>query len=280
MPWARIENNSYWLVFLASFLAVATWESLRPKQDLSSAANRRWTSHGVLFFAATVVSMLLYRSSPVLLAFAARNSRFGLLNKPWLPYAARFIFSLVLLDLVRYAVHRCHHAVFLLWRVHHVHHSDPDFDLSTGTRAHPIETALALGAELGAIAILAAPPASVLAGELLSCVQAFFSHANASLPAWLEKPIRWMFVTPDMHRIHHSEEIREQSANFGEIFPWWDHLFDTYLDAPAAGQDRMRIGLKGFQNDNSLNISFMLLHPFRKQLQEPTPQETPATSFD
>lgn len=280
MSWGHIENNSYLLVFVVSFIFVATWESLRPKRNLSSELTRRWSRHGLLLLAATVASVVLFRASPVVLAFAMANSRFGLLNKPWMPYPVRFVFTILLLDFVRYAVHRCHHAVPFLWRVHHVHHSDPDFDLSTGVRAHPIETLLALGADLAVIAVLAAPPAAVLAGELLSCVQAFFSHANSSLPAWLEKPLRWMFVTPDMHRIHHSEEIQEQSRNFGEILPWWDHLFHTYLEIPAAGQDRIRVGVKGFQNDESLNLTFMLLHPFRRQLEEASPQATPLTTLD
>jgi sterol desaturase/sphingolipid hydroxylase (fatty acid hydroxylase superfamily) len=167
-----------------------------------------------------------------------------------------------------------------LWRVHHVHHSDPDFDLSTGARAHPIEVALTQGANLAAVAILAAPVAAVLAAELFSCAQSFFSHANASLPAWVEEPLRWVFVTPDMHRIHHSEEVGEQGKNLGDIFPWWDRLFRTYQQTPDAGQDRMVVGLKGFQNEGSLNLSFMLLHPFRLQPQETGTPDTPVTRLD
>jgi sterol desaturase/sphingolipid hydroxylase (fatty acid hydroxylase superfamily) len=208
------------------------------------------------------------------------HSRFGLLNKAWLPLPLRLILGILLLDFVRYAVHWSYHAVPFLWRFHYVHHSDPDFDLSSGVRAHPVEVALTQGSNLAAVAILAAPPVAVLAAELFSCAQGFFSHANASLPEWLEKPLRWMFVTPDMHRVHHSEEIQEQSRNLGEVFPWWDHLFRTYLKAPAAGQDRMLFGIKGIQNEESLNFTFMLLHPFRQQPQEMALPETPVTKFD
>jgi len=211
-------------------------------------------------------------------AVAMVNSSFGLLSKPWLPFPVRFIFAILLLDLVRYAVHWSYHVVPFLWRVHHVHHSDPDLDVSTGARAHPIEVILTQGANLATVAILAAPPAAVLTTELLSCAESFFSHANASLPGWLERPLRWMFVTPDMHRIHHSQEFQEQSKNLGDVFPWWDRLFRTYLEAPAAGQDRMLVGLKGFQSDESLDVSFMLLQPFRIQRQET--EETPATRPD
>jgi sterol desaturase/sphingolipid hydroxylase (fatty acid hydroxylase superfamily) len=278
MPWGRIESNTYWLMFLASFVVVATWESLQPKQNLSSAVKRRWSRHGLILVAATVVSVTLYRSSPVLVAVAMANSRFGLLNKSWLPFPLRFIFAIFLLDLVKYAVHWSYHAVPFLWRVHHVHHSDPDLDVSTGARAHPIEVTLTQGVNLAAVAILAAPPVAVLTVELFSCAESFFSHANASLPGWLERPLRWMFVTPDMHRVHHSQEVQEQSRNLGDIFPWWDRLFRTYLEAPAAGQDRMLVGLKGFQSDESLDVFFMLLHPFRLQRQEA--KEMPVTKPD
>lgn len=275
MPWTRIENDAYWVILLATFIAVAIWESLKPKNDLSSPLKRRWGNHGVILFAATIVAAALYRTSPVILSVAMMNSRFGLLNKTWLPFWVRFIFAVLLLDLVRDAMHRTYHAVPFLWRVHHVHHSDPDIDLSTGARAHPIETLFTQGANLAAVAILAAPPAAVLAVELFSCAQSFFSHANASLPRWVETPLRWMFVTPEMHRIHHSEEVQEQARNLGDIFPWWDHLFRTYLQDPAAGQDRMLVGLKGFQNNESLNLGFMLLYPFLRQPEETAPHETP-----
>jgi sterol desaturase/sphingolipid hydroxylase (fatty acid hydroxylase superfamily) len=278
MPWGRIESNTYWLMFLAGFFVVATWESLQPKRDLSSPVKRRWSRHGLILFVATVISVALYRSSPVLVAVAMASSRFGLLNKSWLPFPVRFIFAIFLLDLVKYAVHRSYHAVPYLWRVHHVHHSDPDLDVSTGARAHPIEVTLTQGVNLAAVAILAAPPAAVLTVELFSCAESFFSHANASLPEWLERPLRWMFVTPDMHRVHHSQEVQEQSRNLGDIFPWWDRLFRTYLEAPAAGQDRMLVGLKGFQSDESLDVPFMLLHPFRLQRQQA--EETPVAKPD
>jgi len=274
MSWGRIESSSYWIMFVASFIVVATWESLRPKRDLSSSPGRRWSRHGILLIIATIVSVGLYRASPIIVAVAMAGSRFGLLNKPWLPFSMRLIFAVLVLDLVRYVVHWSYHAAHFLWRVHQVHHSDPDFDLSTGARAHPIEVSLTQGANLAAIAILAAPPAAVLAVELFSCAQSFFSHANASLPGWVEKPLRWMFVTPDMHRIHHSEEVCEQSMNLGDIFPWWDHIFRTYLKAPAAGE-RLVVGLKGFQNDRSLGVPLMLLQPFRLQPRDAPSSEEP-----
>jgi sterol desaturase/sphingolipid hydroxylase (fatty acid hydroxylase superfamily) len=163
--------------------------------------------------------------------------------------------------------------------MHQVHHSDPDFDLSTGARNHPFESFFAQAGLLAAVAILGPPPAAVLALGVSSAAQAFFTHANAALPAWLEKPLRWVFVTPDMHRVHHSEEIHEQSMNLGELFPWWDHIFRTYLECPAAGQKRMKFGIKGFQNDECLDLSFMLAQPFRSAPQD-RPLQEPSLNAD
>jgi len=262
VPWIRIESFAYWFLFAATFLGVAIWESFRPKRDLSVPTERRWGRHGTLMMICSVISVGLYRVSPVFMAVSFAGSRFGLLNKPWLPFAGRCALTVLVLDLVKYTTHRAYHSVPFLWRVHQVHHSDPDFDVSTAVRVHPIEVILNQGAYFAAIAIFAPPVIAVLVAELASCVQSFFGHANASLPGWAEKPLRSMIVTPDMHRIHHSEEVGEQYRNLGDIFPWWDRLFRTYLAAPAAGQDGMIPGLKGFQNEASLGVAFMLRQPF------------------
>lgn len=253
---------------MATFLGVAVWESFRPKRQLSAVPERRWGRHGVVLIVCTIISVGLYRVSPVIVAMAFAGSRFGLLNKPWLPFAGRCILAILLLDFVKYATHRAYHSVPFLWRVHGVHHSDPDFDVSTAARVHPIEVVLTQGASLAAIAIFAPPVIGVLIAELISAFQSFFGHANASLPGWAEKPLRALFVTPDMHRIHHSENAGEQVRNFGDSFPWWDRLFQTYLAEPSAGQAAMAVGLKGYQNDASLGVGFILMQPFLPQRQD------------
>jgi sterol desaturase/sphingolipid hydroxylase (fatty acid hydroxylase superfamily) len=226
----------------------------------------------------TVASVGLYRISPVVMAFNVGSSRLGLLNRSWLPFAVRCVIAILALDLVRYSTHRLSHSVGAFWRFHQVHHSDPDFDISTGLRVHPLEVVLTQGAYLLAVAILAPPVIAVLIAELASILQSFFSHANASLPGWVEKPLRAVFVTPDMHRIHHSEEVTEQYKNLSDIFPWWDHLFGTYLEKPAAGEDGMVTGLKGFQDERSLGIGFMLTQPFRKVQEQTAPAPIPLTN--
>jgi sterol desaturase/sphingolipid hydroxylase (fatty acid hydroxylase superfamily) len=263
--WLRVESAAYWTLFAAAFLTTACWQTFRPARRLSVAVARRWGNHALLMTVSTAASMLLYRSSSVMAAAAVESSRFGLLNRPWMPFAARCILAVLLLDLTRYGLHLLHHSVALLWRLHQVHHSDPDCDLSTGFRAHPIETLLWQGGYLAVIAVFAPPAAGVLAVELGSLFQSFFSHANATLPPWMEKPLRYVFVTPQMHAIHHSAEVPEQGTNLSDIFPWWDHVFGTYLHAPAAGQERLVTGMKEFQSDRSLDVSFMLLQPFRDE---------------
>jgi len=208
-------------------------------------------------------SLLIYRASTVAVAVAVVNSKFGLLNRPSLPLAARWILGFVLLDLLRYGLHRAFHSVPLLWRVHQVHHSDPDVDLSTGLRNHPLEAIVVQGVFCLAIAVLAPPASAVLAMEFIGILQAFFSHANANLPVWMERLLGMLVVTPRMHRVHHSEEMREQNANLGEVFPWWDRMFGTYLDCPAAGFDHMRFGMEGSQSPASAGLLFMLAQPFR-----------------
>jgi sterol desaturase/sphingolipid hydroxylase (fatty acid hydroxylase superfamily) len=280
MHWAEIETNSYWLLAAASFLIVAILESFRPKRRLTTRVERRWSRHGMITILGTLVLAGVYRISPVLMAVTVADSRLGLLNRRWLPVPVRFILGVLLIDVVRYGVHRCYHSVQCLWRLHQVHHSDPDFDVSTGFRAHPLEVTLTQGVTLVTVAILAPPVAAVLIVELAYGCQSFLEHANLALPMWFEKRLRWVLVTSDMHRVHHSEEILEQSRNLGDLFSWWDRIFGTYLAEPAAGHAGMTIGLRGFQGEGSLGLPFMLMQPFRRGQVEAVAQRTVAASGD
>ena len=254
----------YWILFSAGLVAVALWEVWRPWRTVSEQLSRRWRNHTLLVGIAAGASVLVYRASAVAVAVAVANSKFGLLNQPRLPLAMRWILGFVLLDLLRYGLHRAFHSVPLLWRVHQVHHSDPDVDLSTGLRNHPLEAIVVQGVFCLAIAVFAPPASAVLAMEFIGILQAFFSHANANLLGWMERLVGMVVVTPRMHRIHHSEEMREQNANLGEVFPWWDRVFGTYLDRPAGGFDHMRFGLEGSHNHaTSAGLRFMLTQPFR-----------------
>ena len=262
--WVQLEARAYWLVLVVTFLAVAMWESRRPLLRLKVPPERRWPLNGILMLISSVVWEAVYRAGPVAVALRFASSPYGLLNRNGVPYALRFAVTVVALDLVRYVAHWAEHRVSWLWRLHQVHHSDPDFDVATGFRAHPLELVFTQGAQLAAVALLAPPVAAVLVAELTAAVEASFSHANTQLPNWLETPLRLVWVTPGMHRIHHSVDVREQKHNLGDVFPWWDRLFGTYQAAPAAGESSIDVGLKGCQTASSVSLGFMLAQPFRR----------------
>jgi sterol desaturase/sphingolipid hydroxylase (fatty acid hydroxylase superfamily) len=261
--WGQVESCAYWSTFTVAFLGVSVWESVRPRGTLSVPAARRWRNHGLLLVLASLCSMVVLRSTPVLAAMAVQRSPYGLTWLEHVPLFASFALTLLLLDFVKYAVHRLLHSAGFLWRLHQVHHSDPDFEVSTGLRAHPIETVLTQGSALLVILVLRLPPAAVLAAELMSCAQSCFQHANASLPPALEGALRPWLVTPDMHRIHHSMEEVDQRRNLGETFPWWDRLLGTYSPSTATGNEQFPTGLKGANNPGSMRLAFMLATPFK-----------------
>jgi sterol desaturase/sphingolipid hydroxylase (fatty acid hydroxylase superfamily) len=169
----------------------------------------------------------------------------------------------VALDLAVYLQHVMFHAVPALWRVHRVHHSDLDFDVTTGARFHPIEIGLSMLIKLGAVAALGASALALLAFEVLLNATSMFNHGNVRVSHKLDRYLRWFVVTPDMHRVHHSILVQETNSNFGFNLPWWDWLLGTYRDQPAAGHEAMTIGIEQFRDARELRLDRMLLQPFR-----------------
>jgi sterol desaturase/sphingolipid hydroxylase (fatty acid hydroxylase superfamily) len=155
------------------------------------------------------------------------------------------------------------HAVPTLWRLHRVHHADQDFDVTTGTRFHPIEILISVLIKCAAVAAIGAPAAAVLAFEVLLNATAMFNHANASLAPEVERRLRWFVVTPDMHRVLHSVLYDESSSNFGFNAPWWDRLFGTYRAQPRLGHDAMMLGVDAFRSADDLRLDHLLVQPFR-----------------
>jgi sterol desaturase/sphingolipid hydroxylase (fatty acid hydroxylase superfamily) len=275
LPWPQLENRAYWIALVVGFLAFACWESVRPHRPLASHAGQRWSKHGLLLIVGSILTAALFRMSPVMLALACSGSRFGLLNRPWMPRAAAYALTFLALDFTRYSVHWSLH-VTRLWRVHQVHHSDPDVDVSTGARTHPVEVIYDQAAELGVIALLSPPAMAVLLVELAFLLQSFLSHANVSLPAALESRLRWIIVTPEMHRIHHSAEVTEQYKNLSDIFSFWDRCFGTYLATAAAGDQAIKLGLSDVSAKQSRTLEHMLFQPFRRS--SPNSQATGASA--
>jgi sterol desaturase/sphingolipid hydroxylase (fatty acid hydroxylase superfamily) len=195
-------------------------------------------------------------------ALGAEEHGWGLFNNVAVPAWLAVVLAVVALDLIIYLQHVMFHAVPLLWRLHMVHHADLDFDVSTGLRFHTIEILLSMGIKAAAVVLLGAPALGVLIFEVLLNATSMFSHGNVRLPAWLDRVLRLLVVTPDMHRVHHSVDPRETNSNFGFNLPWWDFLLGTYRAQPEAGHEGVTIGLEQFRDERVEQLPWMLLLPF------------------
>src|SRR5262249_28931206 len=151
-----------------------------------------------------------------------------------------------------------------LWRLHKVHHADLDFDVSTGVRFHTLEIVLSLGIKSAAIVLLGPSALAVLLFEILLNATSMFSHSNIKLPLPLDRMMRLLVVTPDMHRVHHSVHVSETNSNYGFNLPWWDFLFGTYRAQPVDGHQDMTIGLEQYRDERVLRLRYMLALPFAR----------------
>jgi sterol desaturase/sphingolipid hydroxylase (fatty acid hydroxylase superfamily) len=249
-------------VFLAVFAALAFWEHLAPARASRLSRRERWGANLGLAVVSWVVVRLIVPGSALALAAMAEREGWGLFNRAGLPAWLALAASIVLLDLLMYMQHVLFHSVPLLTRLHSVHHADPDFDLTTGVRFHPLEILLSALIKLAAVAALGAPVAAVLAFEVLLNAAAMFNHANVSLPAWLEPWARRVLVTPDMHRVHHSVLDAERNSNYGFCLSVWDRLLGTYTSAPRGELD---IGLATWRDRRAIaTLPGTLRMPFRQ----------------
>lgn len=248
--------------FAFVFILIAAWELLVPRRVLTTSKTTRWVSNlGITFLNPLIVHLLF----PVLaagMALKAYESGWGVLNIFELPYWLALVIGVAVLDLAIYLQHVIFHSIPLLWRLHMVHHADLDFDVTTGLRFHPIEIVLSMGIKLTAVVLLGPPVTAVLIFEVLLNATAMFNHGNIRLPLKLDWVLRFIIVTPDMHRVHHSVIIRETNSNFGFNLPWWDRLFGTYRDQPAKGHGDMTIGISQFRDPKRLTLPWLLVLPF------------------
>ncbi len=196
-------------------------------------------------------------------ALLAEAEGWGLMNLYPVPRVLAVALSVVSLDFAIYLQHVLFHAVPPLWWIHRVHHADLDFDVTTGVRFHPFEIILSMLVKYAATVALGAPALAVLIFEVLLNATSMFNHGNVRLPVALDRWLRRIVVTPDMHRVHHSAEAHETNSNFGFNLPWWDHLFGTYRDQPDAGHERMTIGLKELRDPlRTERLGGILMLPF------------------
>jgi sterol desaturase/sphingolipid hydroxylase (fatty acid hydroxylase superfamily) len=249
--------------FAGIFAVMAAWEILAPRREPRLARVRRWPSNIGIVALNTLLARVLFPTTAVGLALVAEARGWGLFHALDLPLWAGVPLAVLALDLAIYLQHVLFHAVPALWRFHRVHHADLEFDVTTGSRFHPIEILLSMAIKLGLVAALGTPAAGVLAFEVLLNATSMFNHSNVRMPIWLDRMLRWMIVTPDMHRVHHSIVARETNSNFGFNLPWWDRLFGTYRDQPAAGHEAMTIGIEQFREPAEQRLDRMLTQPFR-----------------
>ena len=246
--------------FLAVFTVMALWEALRPFRAQALGRRARWPHNLGLLLVDVAVLRLVAPGAAIAVALAAEEHGWGFVQALDLPLWAGLPLAVVLLDLAIYMQHVMFHAVPTLWRLHRVHHADLAFDVTTGTRFHPLEILVSIGIKCAAVAAIGAPALAVLVFEVLLNATAVFNHANVSLPPRLDRALRWLLVTPDMHRIHHSVRHEESSSNFGFSLAWWDRVFGTYR-AQARGE--LRIGVDAFRAAADQRLDRLLLQPFR-----------------
>ena len=256
-PWIRLG------VFGAVFLAMALAERWAPRRRAGTATAPRWIANLGLVIADSLMLRLLYAASAVGTAFAVEAQGWGIFNHllrtlPWFEGLA----AVVLLDFAIYLQHVLFHAVPLLWRFHRVHHSDRDFDVTTGVRFHPVEVLLSVIYKMAVVAVLGLPPVAVLVFEVILNATSLFNHGNVFLPIGVDRVLRWFLVTPDMHRVHHSPMRVETDSNFGFNLPWWDRLFGTYRAQPTTGHDVMAIGLDDVRQPDRWPLFGLLAMPF------------------
>ncbi|MBL4599180.1 MAG: sterol desaturase family protein, partial [Rhizobiaceae bacterium] len=170
----------------------------------------------------------------------------------------------LVLDFAIWFSHLASHKVPIFWRIHRMHHSDIDIDVTTAIRFHPVEIILSMFWKYLIVLALGAPAASVLVFEIVLNGGALFNHANFKLPLSIDKVLRLLIVTPDMHRVHHSIIRKETDSNYGFNLSIWDRMFGTYIDQPSKGHDEMTIGLKEWQDEKPARLDWILMVPFRK----------------
>jgi sterol desaturase/sphingolipid hydroxylase (fatty acid hydroxylase superfamily) len=255
-PWIRLS------AFAGIFVFMALWEVAAPRRRRPVPRTARWPSNLALVALNTLLMRWVLPTSAVGVALAVEAQGVGVIHWLGVPPAAAFALALVLLDLAIYLQHRLFHAVPLLWRLHRMHHADVDVDATNGLRFHPVEIFLSMLIKFAVITLVGAPAAAVVVFEVLLSSLAIFNHSNVAISEAWDKRLRWLVVTPDMHRIHHSWHADEHNRNYGFNLSGWDRLFGTYLAQPRDGQATMTLGLPAWRDSKWLRLDHMLCQPF------------------
>jgi sterol desaturase/sphingolipid hydroxylase (fatty acid hydroxylase superfamily) len=248
--------------FASAFILLAIWEALAHRRVARISKPTRWGNNLALVAINTLATRLAATLGAVGIALEAQSRHWGLFNVIGLPAWLEMPLAFLLLDVAIYFQHVMFHAVPLFWRLHLVHHADPDFDVTTGLRFHTLEILLSLAIKAAVILLLGAPPVAVLIFEVALNASSMFNHSNVWMPPWLDRALRLAVITPDMHRVHHSTIRQETNSNFGFNLSWWDYLFGTYRGQPRNGHETMEIGLSEIPPGRAVGLHWILALPF------------------
>ncbi|MCP4278188.1 MAG: sterol desaturase family protein [Gammaproteobacteria bacterium] len=249
--------------FAGIFLLMALLEVFLPRRQLRFSRLLRWPNNLSVTLINTLLVRLFFPLAAVQFALQRESSTSGLLSFLKSDSLLSICIAIILLDLAIYTQHIIFHRIPVLWRIHRMHHTDNDLDVTTGTRFHPVEMLLSMLIKLMVITIIGAPATAVLLFELILSSAALFNHANFALPAFLDRIMRLLIVTPDMHRVHHSILTDEMNSNYGFNLSIWDRIFRTYKAEPVQGQMNMTLGLATTQTAAAQRINKMLMEPLK-----------------
>ncbi len=254
----RHADAAEYVAFFGALAVLGAVEFLRPMADPARERRRRWPANfGLTLLNILVLSALPLSALAVADLAAARN--WGLLHAAAIPLIPALLAGFLARTLVSYLIHVAFHKVPILWRVHRVHHTDRAMDVSTTVRFHPLEFAFSVPVVLGAVLALGIPPAAIIVYEVFDAAMAVFTHANLRMPPWLDRALRWLLVTPSMHRIHHSSEQAETDSNYGATLSIWDRVFGTYRRTMSKNTP---LGLAECQDARANALGWLLRLPF------------------
>ncbi len=263
------QSTDMWLrlaLFIGVLLTMLCWETIKPNRQSPVAKAKRWLSNLALVVLATGLIRLVFPAGLAATAIWAEQHQVGVFNQWPIALFWSVLGSVLLLDCLIYWQHRLFHRLPWLWRLHQVHHADPHVDSSTGLRFHPFEILLSLLIKVGAVLVLGAPVLAILIFEIVLNARSLFNHTNVKLPQYIEVPLRKLIVTQAMHRIHHSQDVRETDSNFSFNLSIWDRVFGTYTAAAKLGDDGLKLGLKKYDSEQTnTRLGALLTMPFRNK---------------
>ena len=252
------------LGFVSVLSLMVVWEILATRRHQTIKRLLRWPANLAIVVLGTLATRLLFPLAAVGAAIYASEQDWGLLNLVSMPGWITVVLAIIALDLAIYFQHRIFHAAPWFWRLHRMHHADLEFDVTTGLRFHPLEIVLSMVIKMAVVVLVGAPALAVVVFEVLLNASSLFNHGNVRLPQRVDRWLRLILVTPDMHRVHHSAIQRETDSNFGFSVSWWDRLFGTYRAQPEKGHLGMTIGIEDFRTERDLRLDQMLIQPFRR----------------